>query len=53
MGLDLQGGVYVLFEAEIEVAVKDRLQNLLDEVRKGLRKDEHHLYGLGGSGRDS
>jgi len=38
LGLDLQGGVYVLFEAEIEVAVKDRMQNLVDEIRKGLRK---------------
>ena len=46
LGLDLQGGVYVLFEAEIEVAVKDRLQNLLDEVRKGLRKDNITYSGL-------
>jgi len=37
-GLDLQGGVYVLFEAEIEVAVKDRLQSLMEDIRRGLRK---------------
>lgn len=38
LGLDLQGGSYVLFEAQIETAVKDRVQSLLDEVRKTLRK---------------
>ena len=46
LGLDLQGGVYVLFEAEIEVAAKDKLQNLLDEVRKGLRKANITYSGL-------
>ncbi|MEQ1864009.1 MAG: preprotein translocase subunit SecD, partial [Micropepsaceae bacterium] len=46
LGLDLQGGVYVLFEAEIEVAAKDKLQNLLDEVRKGLRKNGITYSGL-------
>lgn len=46
LGLDLQGGVYVLFEAEIEVAAKDKLQNLLDEVRKGLRKQGITYSGL-------
>lgn len=49
LGLDLQGGVYVLFEAEIEVAVKDRMQNLLDEVRKGLRKERITYAGLSAS----
>jgi protein-export membrane protein SecD len=46
LGLDLQGGVYVLFEAQIEVAVKDRIQDLLDEVRKGLRKEKITYAGL-------
>jgi SecD/SecF fusion protein len=40
LGLDLQGGSYVLFEAQIEVAVKDRLQNLLEEIRRGFRKEK-------------
>ncbi|MEQ1868178.1 MAG: preprotein translocase subunit SecD, partial [Micropepsaceae bacterium] len=39
LGLDLQGGSYVLFEAQIEVAVKDRLQGLLEDIRRGFRKD--------------
>lgn len=45
-GLDLQGGVYVLFEAQIEVAVKDKMQDVLDEVRKGLRKEKITYAGL-------
>ncbi len=45
-GLDLQGGVYVLFEAQIEVAVKDRLQDTLEEVRRGLRKEKITYSGL-------
>lgn len=45
-GLDLQGGVYVLFEAQIEVAVKDKMQDMLDEVRKGLRKEKITYSGL-------
>ena len=46
LGLDLQGGVYVLFEAEIEVGAKEKLQSLLDEVRKGLRKQNTLYAGL-------
>ncbi len=38
LGLDLQGGSYVLFEAQIDVAVKDKLQGLLDDIRGGFRK---------------
>jgi preprotein translocase subunit SecD len=45
-GLDLRGGVYVLFEAQIEVAVKDKMQDVLDEVRKGLRKEKITYNGL-------
>jgi protein-export membrane protein SecD len=45
-GLDLQGGVYVLFEAQIEIAVKDRLQDTLEEVRRGLRKEKITYAGL-------
>ena len=38
LGLDLQGGSYVLFEAQVADGVKDRLQGLVDEVRAALRK---------------
>ncbi|MBL9098342.1 MAG: protein translocase subunit SecD [Alphaproteobacteria bacterium] len=46
LGLDLQGGSYVLFEAQIEVAVKDRLATLVDDVRSGLRKARITFTGL-------
>lgn len=46
LGLDLQGGSYVLFEAQIEVAVKDRLQSLLDDIRRGFRKERILYTGL-------
>jgi len=46
LGLDLQGGSYVLFEAQVEGAVKDRLQGLADEVRAALRKARITYTGL-------
>jgi protein-export membrane protein SecD len=46
LGLDLQGGSYVLFEAKIEVAIKDRLQSVLEDVRTGLRKAHITYTGL-------
>ena len=52
LGLDLQGGVYVLFEAQIEVAVKDRIQDMLEEIRRGLRKEKITYAGLS-AGKDS
>jgi protein-export membrane protein SecD len=46
LGLDLRGGSYVLFEAKIDVAIKDRLQSLLEDVRGGLRKAKITYSGL-------
>lgn len=46
LGLDLQGGSYVLFEAQIDVAVKDKLQGLLDDIRRGFRKEKILYSGL-------
>jgi protein-export membrane protein SecD len=37
LGLDLRGGASLLLEAELEVAVKDRTEGLVIEVRKALR----------------
>jgi protein-export membrane protein SecD len=51
LGLDLQGGSYVLFEAEIDVAVRDRLQSLLEDIRRGFRK-EKILYNSLAVGKD-
>ena len=49
LGLDLRGGVYVLFEAKIAVAVKDRMQSLLEDVRGVLRKAKITYSGLSAS----
>ena len=43
LGLDLRGGAYMLLEAKLEDAVKDRTNAVLDGVRKALR-DAHILY---------
>lgn len=37
LGLDLQGGSYLLLEVETESVVEDQLNNLLDEARSRLR----------------
>lgn len=36
LGLDLQGGSYLLLSVDIEVAIRDRLNTMLDAVRKQL-----------------
>jgi SecD/SecF fusion protein len=38
LGLDLQGGSYLLLEVELDQVQKDRLQTLMGDVRVGLRK---------------
>jgi SecD/SecF fusion protein len=38
LGLDLQGGSYLLLEVELDQVQKDRLQTLVGDVRVGLRK---------------
>ncbi|GAB4526386.1 MAG: protein translocase subunit SecD [Parvularculaceae bacterium] len=37
LGLDLQGGVYLLLEVEAEQVVQERLQSLVDDVRQAMR----------------
>src|SRR6185503_7016140 len=37
LGLDLRGGAYFLLEADIDAAVKDRTNSVLDDVRKAVR----------------
>lgn len=37
LGLDLQGGSYLLLEVDMKTVVKDRLESLLDGVRQELR----------------
>ena len=38
LGLDLQGGSYLLLEVELDQVQKDRLETLLGDIRAGLRK---------------
>ena len=37
LGLDLQGGAYLLLEAEMKEVVTDSLKNVRDQLRKSLR----------------
>ena len=38
LGLDLQGGSYLLLEVDLEFVVREQLENLVDGLRIGLRK---------------
>jgi protein-export membrane protein SecD len=38
LGLDLQGGSYMLLEVEMDQVVKDRIEQLTSDIRAGLRK---------------
>ena len=46
LGLDLRGGAYLLLEADVEAAVKDRTNSVLDDVRKALRNAKILYSGL-------
>ncbi|MDE2162865.1 MAG: protein translocase subunit SecD [Alphaproteobacteria bacterium] len=38
LGLDLQGGSYVLLEVELDQVMKDRVQSTVGDIRRALRK---------------
>lgn len=38
LGLDLQGGSYLLLEVELDQVQKDKLESLVSDIRTGLRK---------------
>ncbi len=50
LGLDLQGGSYLLLEVEADAVVKDRLEQLVGEVRSALRTAQIGYRGLGVQG---
>ena len=52
LGLDLQGGSYLLLEVELDKVQKDRLETLLGDIRVGLRK-AHIAYNGLQAGTDS
>ena len=50
LGLDLQGGSHLLLEVEVDVAVRERLQSLVDDARAALRGERIGYQNLGVSG---
>src|SRR6188474_1409639 len=52
LGLDLQGGSSLLLEVETGQIVRERLQNLENELRAGLRKARIGYRGLGVQGNN-
>ncbi|MGB5950483.1 MAG: protein translocase subunit SecD [Parvibaculum sp.] len=50
LGLDLRGGSYLLLEVDTATVNRDRLQQLINDVRRALRSAEVLYTGLGISG---
>ena len=49
LGLDLQGGSYILLEVELDQVMKDRLDSTLGDIRRSLRKAHIGYTDLGAS----
>src|SRR4051812_10241550 len=47
LGLDLQGGSYLLLEVDTNALKKERLINLTEDVRTNLRNENIEFSGLG------
>lgn len=50
LGLDLQGGSYLLLEVDTNALLKERLTNLVEDVRNSLREKQIAFSGLGQTG---
>jgi preprotein translocase subunit SecD len=50
LGLDLQGGSHLLLEVELAVVIKERLETVVDDVRRSLRSNRIGYRGLGARG---
>lgn len=50
LGLDLQGGSYLLLEVDAEAVKRERLENAVDEVRGLLRTADLRVAGVGVEG---
>jgi SecD/SecF fusion protein len=46
LGLDLQGGSYLLLEVELDQVQKDQLESLMGDIRVGLRKAHIGFNGM-------
>ena len=47
LGLDLQGGSHLLLEVDVDTAVRERLEALVDDARAGLRSERIGYRNLG------
>ncbi|MPY70196.1 MAG: protein translocase subunit SecD [Alphaproteobacteria bacterium] len=47
LGLDLRGGAHLLLEAEVEEAIKERLNAMVDAARVALRNERIGYTGIG------
>ena len=47
LGLDLQGGSYLLLKVELDVVIEERLESITAAVRQDLRKQKIGYRGLG------
>ncbi|MEJ0062788.1 MAG: protein translocase subunit SecD [Alphaproteobacteria bacterium] len=47
LGLDLRGGSHLLLDVQLDVALADHLNSMVDEVRSGLRKEKITYTELG------
>ena len=47
LGLDLQGGSYLLLKVELDVVIEERLESITAAVRTDLRKEKIGYRGLG------
>jgi preprotein translocase subunit SecD len=50
LGLDLQGGSYLLYEVDVEALRRERLTNLVEDVRANLRAEQIAFGELGEAG---
>ncbi len=52
LGLDLQGGSYLLLEVDIDGVIEEQLDNLVDTARASLRSEKIGYTGLGVDGEE-
>ncbi len=50
LGLDLQGGSYLLLEVDIDSVIREQMEGLVDGIRLELRREKIGYTGLGVSG---
>ncbi|MDA8229993.1 MAG: protein translocase subunit SecD [Magnetospirillum sp.] len=53
LGLDLQGGSYLLLEVDTGYVVREQLSSLVESIRSTLRKERIKYADLGVSGKDA